>query len=187
MVYKRIRWIRRRLHWLKKKEAKKMTEKALNWWIRDVSMWNTWINRNSTLIGILSVVTACIIGVLYMFLTIEGFKILSNILWSILILIIIYLIILIYMMLCGINAIKILLKERKVRDSLKWDYSFLILYERMLFNFHGSLLVILNYIKKNYILYFINFPVSIRLLRISNKNFTAPFQYFILNTFRKIL
>ena len=129
MVYKRIRWIRRRLHWLKKKEAKKMTEKALNWWIRDVSMWNTWINRNSTLIGILSVVTACIIGVLYMFLTIEGFKLLSDIVWSILILIIIYLIILIYMMLCGINAIKILLKERKVRDSLKWDYSFLIYQE----------------------------------------------------------
>ena len=119
MVYKRIRWIRRRLHWLKKNEAKKMTEKALNWWIRDVSMWNTWINRNSTLIGILSVVTACIIGVLYMFLTIEGFKLLSDIVWSILILIIIYLIILIYMMICGINAIKILLKERKVRDSLK--------------------------------------------------------------------
>ena len=96
-----------------------MTEKALNGWIREVSIWNKWINRNSTLIGILSVVTACIIGVLYMFLTIEGFKVLSDIVWSILILIIIYLIILIYMMICGWNAIKILLKERKVRDSLK--------------------------------------------------------------------
>lgn len=119
MIYKKVRWIRRRLHWLNKKDVRKMTEKGLNWWIKDVSKWNIWINRNSTLIGILSVVTACIIGVLYMFLTIEGLKILSNIVWSILILIIIYLIILIYMMLCGINAIKILLKERKVRDSLK--------------------------------------------------------------------
>lgn len=119
MIYKRIRWIRRRLHWLRKTEARKMTEKSLNGWIRDVSKWNIWINHNSTLLGVLAIVTACIIGVLYMFLKIEGFKILSDIVWSILIVIIIYLIILIYMMICGINAIKILLKERKIRDSLK--------------------------------------------------------------------